>query len=323
VNATFHERQYELAMNLELIASSGMFFAPLQLIEHHVGYDIALVPGHVAVWKQLGIGPRPRGFATSIAYDPKIRPAPGGPTFLASLFIQYKVAERMFRRNAREAKARSSGGGGVPFFRVRLNPDQHDVLMELENRVGSDAVVRYAAPLFHEIEDLWVHQSVRGVFAHSTFVAPSKAGKPPSCWTYDESGAPIFCSESRPDEADLGEDVLRALVHVAEGRPESQLSDHLRVLAAEVNQIDLAPRRRRRRLDDREVRRVHPSRTEAEWVRPPLTRLEWIEQVYELDPELTETELRTVVDAAVVANAAASTGLTWLLAEIQLRDLGR
>jgi len=27
MKATFHERQYELAVNLELIASSGMFFA--------------------------------------------------------------------------------------------------------------------------------------------------------------------------------------------------------------------------------------------------------------------------------------------------------
>jgi prophage maintenance system killer protein len=29
VKATFHEREYELAVNLELVASSGMFFAPM------------------------------------------------------------------------------------------------------------------------------------------------------------------------------------------------------------------------------------------------------------------------------------------------------
>jgi hypothetical protein len=33
-------------------------------------------------------------------------------------------------------------------------------------------------------------------------------------------------------------------------------------------------------------------------------------------PERTEAQLETAVDAAVVANAAASIGLTWLLAEI-------
>ena len=47
VEATFHERQYELAVNVELIAGSGMYFAPMQIIEERVGYDIALVPGHI------------------------------------------------------------------------------------------------------------------------------------------------------------------------------------------------------------------------------------------------------------------------------------
>ena len=45
MKATFHERQYELAVNLELVAGSGMFFAPMQVVEESVGYDIALVPG--------------------------------------------------------------------------------------------------------------------------------------------------------------------------------------------------------------------------------------------------------------------------------------
>jgi hypothetical protein len=63
-----HERQYELAANLEVISGSAKYFAPMQVIEENVGYDIALVPGHTAVWSQLGIGTWPPGVTTPVTY---------------------------------------------------------------------------------------------------------------------------------------------------------------------------------------------------------------------------------------------------------------
>lgn len=318
MKATFHERQYELAVNLELIAGSGMFFAPMQVIEENVGYDIALVPGHTAVWSQLGVGASPVGVETAVAYDAALNPAPGGQTFVASLFVQYKRPERMVRRNAVEAPGRQSQGGGVPFFRVRLNGNQHEVLAELESRVGGDAVVRYAAPLFHRIEDLWVRQSTRAVFAGSAFIAPSAAGNPPSCWTYDNNGAPIFCSQPRRGESERSDDVLGAIVRAAgEARP--QRGTHLRALASEISQIDLTSRRKRRRIDDIDDRGRYREPRDEEWVRPPLDRWEWAERLRAVAPQRADAEIETAVDAAVVANAVGSIGLTWLLAEIRSR----
>jgi hypothetical protein len=312
---TFHERQYELAANLEAIAGSGSFFAPMQIVEESVGYDIALVPGHAAVWSQLGFASTPGGVATPIAYGPQSAPVPGGLRFAASLFLQYKRPERMVRANALEAAARRSQGGGLPFFRVRLNADQHAVLLELEQRVAADAVVRYAAPRFHQIEDLWVRQSTRAVFAGSTFIAPSHAGSPPSCWTYDDTGAPIFCSEARRAEGESVNDVLRALIR----RDRPSRTAHLRALASEVGALDLSQVRRRSRIDEFDER--IPSRErgdeEGEYLPPPLARSEWVERLGAAAPRDVPLDLEVAVDAAVVANAASAIGVTWLLADIQ------
>jgi hypothetical protein len=314
VKATFHERQYELAANLELIGGGGSFFAPLQLIEESVGYDIALVPGDLAVWAQLGEATTPVGVETPIAYDTKAEPTSGGQVFTASLFVQYKRPERMKRRSAAETRRRQSQGGGIPFFRVHLDRDQHEVLAELENRVGADAVVRYAAPIFHRIEDLWVRQATRAVVAASTFIPPSTAGNPPSCWTYDDSGSPIFCSEPRRGQSEGRDEVLRALVRTARDRAGRR--EHLRALASEIESIDLTPRRRRR-LDESDQRRVGERGYEAEWVRPPLDRWEWSERLRSAAPERLEGEIASAVDAAVIAHAVSSIGLTWFIGEIR------
>ena len=318
MKATFHERQYELALNLELIGGSGMFFAPMQVIEESVGYDIALVPGETAVWAHLGVGSPPPGVDTVVAYDPKLNPVPAGQTFTASLFVQHKRPERMLRTSAVEAPGRRSRGAGVPFFRVRLDKEQHGVLMELENRVGGDAVVRYAAALFYRIEDLWVRQATRAVIEGSTFIPPSAAGDPPSCWTYDDSGAPIYCSEPRIGELEGRSGLLRSIVRVARARERLQRTDHLRALAAEVEGIDLASKQRRQRLDDRYLGGSHrEGRGEAEWVRPPLERSEWARELRAAAPQRTDDEVAAAVDAAVIANAVSSIGLTWFIADIR------
>jgi hypothetical protein len=227
----------------------------------------------------------------------------------------------MVRWSAAEAHARASQGGGVPFFRVRLNPDQHDVLVELENRVSGDGVVRYAAPVFHQIEELWERQSTRKVFDRSAFIAPTAAGAPPSCWTYDDGGVPIFCSEPRRGELETSDGVLRALIRVGRNDARAERGSHLRALASQMENIDLTPRRRRRRIDDLEDRTPYREADEIAWMRPPLDRSEWVERLRRAAPERADADIEAAVDAAVIANTAGSIGLTWLLAEIQPRPV--
>jgi hypothetical protein len=188
------------------------------------------------------------------------------------------------------------------------------VLLDLESRVGGAAVVRYAAPVFHQIEDLWSRQATRTVFAGSTFIPPSDAGSPPSCWTYDDLGSPIFCSEPRSGEPETSEDLLRELVRKGVQRDRRE---HLRELASEVEGLDLTPRRPRRSPDEIEEGRRAREPDEVEWVRAPLVRSEWVERLRAVAPERTDFDVEAAVDAAVVANTAGAIGLTWLLAEIR------
>jgi hypothetical protein len=216
-------------------------------------------------------------------------------------------------------RARGSLGGGVPFFRVRLNPGQHNVLVDLENRVSGDAVVRYAAPVFHEIEGLWERQATRMVFKGSAFIPPSAAGTPPTCWTYDDGGSPIFCSEPRCGVPETSDDVLRAVMRTGRRAERPEPGVHLRALASRLDGINLTPRRRRRRTDESEDRGRDRDASEVECVRPPLNRSEWTGRLRAAVPERSENEVEAAVDAAVVANLAESIGLTWFLAEIHPR----
>jgi hypothetical protein len=216
----------------------------------------------------------------------------------------------MIRRNATEANARLSQGGGVPFFRVRLNRDQQDVLLDLESRVGGAAVVRYAAPVFHQIEDLWSRQATRTVFAGSTFIPPSAAGTPPSCWTYDDWGSPIFCSEPRSGEPETSDDLLRALIRAGQPEVQRDRRAYLRELASKVEGLDLTPRRRRRSPDELEEGESSREPEGVEWVRAPLTRWEWVERLRAAAPERIDFDVEAAVDAAVVANTAGAIGLT-------------
>jgi hypothetical protein len=222
----------------------------------------------------------------------------------------------MVRRSAREARGRQSEGGDVPFFRVRLDRDQHDVLVELENRVQADALVRYAAPRFHQVEDLWERQATRTVFTDSAFIPPTAAGNPPGCWTYDEAGSPIFCSDPHRGERESGEELLRALIRTR--RPHELLPQrvHLRALALDVEDLDLRPRRLRH-TDDTEESRRGRERDEDVWPRPRLARSQWIDRLRPAVREQQEFDIEAAADAAIVANTAASLGLSWLLADIR------
>jgi hypothetical protein len=51
-------------------------------------------------------------------------------------------------------------------------------------------------------------------------------------------------------------------------------------------------------------------------VRPPLERSEWAEELRAAAPQRTDDEIAAAVDAAVIANAVSSIGLSWFIADI-------
>ena len=100
----------------------------MQVIEEDVGYNIALVPGYAAVWAQLGVSTAPGGVATPVAYGSSSAPTPADS--LTPVVHSVQGGPNGWCPQCPRDACRESQGS-VPYFRVRLNADQHDVLVDL------------------------------------------------------------------------------------------------------------------------------------------------------------------------------------------------
>jgi hypothetical protein len=287
----FGERQYELAANLELIAGSGRFFAPTTTVEGALGIDAALTPGHPAIWQILGV-PAPHGVRAGPAVFAGWPGAAGrasSPPFLLSLFVQYKRSAYLTRSWAKEW-----GTHTAPYWRIELAARQHSRLQQLEQAVGGQAVVRYAAPKFWRHEEMWQFQGLGAVMDNSLLVAPSDIHRRHSRITWSHAAGSVGHSESEPIRAEtaemLGEEVRRR----ARVRTDTPVREtpraHLDSLAASLE--ELTPSRRRR----------------EGWVEAVAARALREEE----GPPVDET-VEALADIAVVAEVAYAARASWLI----------
>jgi hypothetical protein len=179
--AQFEEKHYEILANIELAGNNGSanIFPPGQVLEGILGFDVASDPRNPAIWKKLGIK-KPKGLQLRSSFYPsryKRKLDPKLPSFLVSLIIQYKRPEYM----TRIPKAVRGQGLSAPCYKFRVSEGQHKTLMSLESMVQPDALVRYAAPAFWMISELYSHQHHLKVIKNSFFIVPDKK-KPTGCW---------------------------------------------------------------------------------------------------------------------------------------------
>jgi len=127
-------------------------------------------------------------------YDVKLD-VPGVP-----LYLQFKRAECMTRRSAREIR-KDKLDLTIPFYRFSImearRSNQHALLLELDD--GTNQVL-YAAPRFHELEQINRAWTAKEVAARSIFVKPAAIGAIDTDShhvAYDQSHA-YFCSRPRP-----------------------------------------------------------------------------------------------------------------------------
>lgn len=116
------------------------------------------------------------------------------------LYIQFKRADCMKRRNAREIRDFSLPLA-FPFYRFKITEsgksNQHELLLELDS---GENMVLYAAPRFHEIVEINTAWNANEVASRSIFVAPNEIGKLDADShhvAYDDTHA-FLCSEPQP-----------------------------------------------------------------------------------------------------------------------------
>lgn len=109
-------------------------------------------------------------------------PASRLPPTPVSLILQYKRPEYLSGPRAEQWRFWRQ-----PYFRFGRTSDQHTVLRRLERNLGSDAIVRYAAPAFWRRGDLDAARFGQWVLVRSGFVSPNAVGRH-RVWTYVKPG---------------------------------------------------------------------------------------------------------------------------------------
>jgi hypothetical protein len=186
--AQFAEKEYEIAMAIELAggAAAGARVYPCgQVLEEILGYDAASDPDRRhPIWAVIAT-PRPLGVRLVPEYwDPGTRPSAAQlPPGLVSLILQYKRPEFLKGPRAKQWRLWFH-----PYFRFGIRSDQQRVLKRIEQRIGSETVVRYACPAIWERGDFERARFAGTLARESGFVSPSAlAGH--RVWTFDRPGS--------------------------------------------------------------------------------------------------------------------------------------
>lgn len=166
----FSEDQYEQNLLFELreVHGAGLpHFKPSRLIEPDVGFDFAVATDFFAYWRRgvFANDPRLQGLM------PAHRRAHLSAAFVTA-FVQCKVPMQLTR--GRGAHAQHFRYWGRPVFRLALDAPQNNRLSNVEQSLGTDALVRYAAPCFHTLMDSDTYCFAGQTAARSHFVSPSR-----------------------------------------------------------------------------------------------------------------------------------------------------
>jgi hypothetical protein len=155
------------------------------------------------------------------------------------LFLQFKLSEYMARRNCREVR---DGNFSVPCYRMHLRRPpsrQHEMLIDLET---AGAEVYYAAPAFHQPDELNAAFLDRTVRDRSIWVRPSQIGHLPDNRehhvSFQHPGPWAFFSKPREIEGSKDfEQVATRLQHELRQRGDRDLRTELSSLAESLDAI--------------------------------------------------------------------------------------
>lgn len=283
----FGERQYELACNLELISGSGSFFAPTQKKENLLAVDAAMTPGDPKIWSLLGI-PAPKGTKAEKAFGKTT--SDGLPKFVLSLFLQFKTSAFLTTKRANEWEDHKES-----YWRIHLSAHQHSRLLSLEQAVGTDAAVLYAAPKFVSNSDMWKHQATQSVLDNSTLITPGAIGPGHHWWTWSPNNPGQAHSEPERAPGMDADQVRRVLTDRLRRGPREQraVREHLSQLANAVE-----PLRK-------------PARSRTLW------RADIDAQAQDAEIKLPDAgAAEALTDIAIITETLAASRTTWLLLSV-------
>jgi hypothetical protein len=285
--AKFEEKQYETAANIEFACSGNNVFSSGQVLESIVGYDAAIQITEKRVCDLIGCNMPPGIFLSPALWGKKGEDALKKeqlPGHLVSLLLQYKRPEYITRKNGKQWSKFNK-----PYFRMNIEDEQHDILLNLENKLSDKAQVRYATPVFWRYDELQKNMMEKKILNYSKFVSPNGIGKGHSCWVYTNK---FICGYANPDYKQVYFDSFDYLLRKAKSISEkSTFAEHIDAMAKKLR-VKLV------------VKRRMPDGIEVDENNAP----EWIHSLL----NIVEIEaLQTVYNFFEIGNIIARAGASW------------
>lgn len=185
--AEFEEREFEAPLYEQLPVLNHQVWMPGQVFEQYVGFDRGVLLPERVFADVFGMPRSPRGvFLNRMTWDfvwaqRGQRPM---PNFRLNLFLQAKRSHFHVCRPKHLSKWMSSH----PCWHIDIEPRQQSVLANFTRRVGDRALVVYAGPVFHRVDELNHHTRNGTILGHCTFPrVPPLTGH--EAWYYTDAGA--------------------------------------------------------------------------------------------------------------------------------------
>ena len=208
--AEFEEKEYEGPLYNQLEAGCPYVWSPGQVFENHIGIDRASLVSNPRFWRLVGhtapVGAFLNRYNWNFIWRHRgRRPMPG---FRLNLFLQAKRPNH-YPRAPKHIRAVGMNG---PCWSFNVDSGQQAALERVASKLTGKALVAYASPAFHKVQQLYAHQTRATIIENSTF--PEVTGlRGHSKWFYNIPGAGGIAN---PDAEPL------------EGRSLYQLIDQLR-----------------------------------------------------------------------------------------------
>jgi hypothetical protein len=187
MKAEFEEKDFEAPLYSEIKFGSHRIATPGQVFEGKFGIDAALEAEHPLFWDLFGFYDIPRGVVLDELRWGFMWQRLGRkrrlPTFNTNLLIQAKRPKPLIRSTP-ELK---SYGFGSKYWRFEITAHQQEILEKVSRNLRRRALVVYASPAFHTLDNLYDYTEAQTIVENTNFVKVERLHNHKK-WNYYQPG---------------------------------------------------------------------------------------------------------------------------------------
>lgn len=187
MKAEFEEKDFEAPLYNELRFGSHRIATPGQVFEGKFGIDAAIEAENPIFWDLFGYYDIPKGVVLNdLRWGfmwRKLGKKRRLPTFNTNLLIQAKRPIPLSRASSQL----KSYGFKSKHWRFEITEHQQEILEKVSHNLSRKALVIYAAPAFHTLDELYNHTEAQTVVENSSFVKVDRL-RNHKHWSYHQAG---------------------------------------------------------------------------------------------------------------------------------------